>query len=156
MERRNFMKALGMGSLSLGLFSFSALHELTDQFKSSSRMPALFMAHGHPINAVLDNPFTRKLKQIGEEIERPQAIMVVSAHWETSGTYVSLNPSPKTIYDFGNFDDRLFQIKYEPQGHPQLAKSVSQLNTVIQEDHGMGLDHGTWTILRHILSLIHI
>ena len=113
-------------------------------------MPALFLAHGHPINAILDNNFTKTLSEINKEIEKPNAVMVISAHWETKGTYVSVNPFPKTIYDFGNFDSRLFDIKYEPNGHPEFAKEVTSLNHSIKEDDQMGLDHGAWTVLKFL------
>jgi 4,5-DOPA dioxygenase extradiol len=77
---------------------------------------------------------------------------MISAHWETAGTYVSTSPWPKTIYDFGNFDNRLFDITYEPKGSPEIAKEVKDLvtTTTILEDHNMGLDHGAWTVLKFI------
>jgi 4,5-DOPA dioxygenase extradiol len=98
------------------------------------------------------NDFTASLTKLGESIEKPNAVLMISAHWETVGTYVSTNPAPKTIYDFGRFDDRLFQIKYEPQGHPALAKElISTVKTIaVKEDAVMGLDHGAWTVLKYI------
>jgi 4,5-DOPA dioxygenase extradiol len=115
-------------------------------------MPMLFIGHGHPMNALYDNTFTQSLAKIAQNIEKPNAIMVVSAHWETRGTFVSVNPQPKTIYDFGRFDDRLFDIKYEPKGHPELAHEVIKTapDFGIKADESMGLDHGTWTVLKHI------
>ena len=128
------------------------LENITKDFGSTSKMPALFVGHGHPMNAIVDNDFTQRLKKLGSEIDKPKAILMISAHWETPGTYVSTNPWPQTIYDFGRFDDRLFQIKYEPQGHPELAKEVARIVTIddVKEDNHMGLDHGAWTVLRHI------
>ncbi len=137
-------------ALSIPLMKLNALNKLTDNFASSSLMPALFLAHGHPINAILDNNFTRRLSEINQEIEKPNAIMVISAHWETKGTYVSVNQFPKTIYDFGGFDKRLFEIKYEPKGHPTLAREAIKLNKIIQEDNKMGLDHGAWAVLKYL------
>ena len=103
-------------------------------------MPVLFIGHGHPINAVLDNDFTRTLTRLGKTLEKPNAILVISAHWETVGTYVSVNPKPRTIYDFGRFDDRLFQMSYEPLGQPELARDLKKLvsMTDVMEDaeHG--------------------
>lgn len=152
MKKRDFLKTLAVPTLALAAMKVNALEKITAPFRKSPRMPVLFIGHGHPMNALYDNDFTKRLKTIGQEIERPNAIMVVSAHWETQGTYVSVNPAPKTIYDFGRFDDRLFQIKYEPQGHPVLAKSVIQTaaDYLIQEDTQMGLDHGAWTVLKFI------
>lgn len=128
------------------------LNGITKGFYGTGKMPVLFIGHGHPMNAILDNDFTRRLTNLGNEIEKPQAVLVVSAHWETSGTYVSTNPWPKTIYDFGNFDSRLLDIKYEPPGHSEIAREVIDLVNIdqLKEDHSMGLDHGTWTILKYI------
>ncbi len=128
------------------------LKNITDGFSATKKMPLLFIGHGHPMNAILDNDFTRRLKQLGQDIEKPNAILVISAHWETVGTFVSTNPAPHTIYDFGRFDDRLFQVKYEPQGDPKLAREIVQAvkNVSVQEDQQMGLDHGAWTVLKHI------
>jgi 4,5-DOPA dioxygenase extradiol len=128
------------------------LKKWSDGFQKSEKMPALFIGHGHPMNALMDNSFTQKLQAIGASMEKPAAIMVVSAHWETRGTFVSVNANPHTIYDFGRFDNRLFNIKYEPQGHPVLANEVTQLGQDyhIKTDHSMGLDHGAWTVLKYL------
>ncbi|KAA2242779.1 4,5-DOPA dioxygenase extradiol [Chitinophaga agrisoli] len=128
-------------------------NKISEQYKTRHRkMPVLFIGHGHPINAVLDNDFTRSLTKLGKTLEKPNAILVVSAHWETVGTYVSVNPRPRTIYDFGRFDDRLFQISYEPAGQPEIARNVKKIvsMTDVMEDAGMGLDHGAWTVLKYI------
>lgn len=120
---------------------------------NSERMPALFIGHGNPMNALLDNAFTRSLRTLGEKIERPQAVLVVSAHWLTQGgSYVSTNPDPETIHDFGGFPDELFQVQYRAPGAPGKAKEVvaNVTSVKVHEDHEMGLDHGTWTILKHI------
>ena len=128
------------------------LKKWSDGFQKSEKMPAIFIGHGHPMNALLNNSFTQKLREIGTSLEKPEAIMMVSAHWETRGTYVSVNATPHTIYDFGRFDDRLFDIKYEPQGHPLLANEVVRLGRDyhIKSDHSMGLDHGAWTVLKYM------
>ena len=141
-----------MLTTSLVPFDLPALRRVTDTFPVTDKMPALFVGHGHPINAVLDNAFTQRLTQLGVQLERPSAVLVISAHWETIGTYVSVNPAPKTIYDFGPFDDRLFQIKYEPVGSPAMAQAVRQAvqSVAVGEDARMGLDHGAWGILKYI------
>lgn len=128
------------------------LEKITDQFSATHLMPVLFIGHGHPMNALLDNNFTQALTQLGKNLEKPTAALVISAHWFTKGTYVSVNPHPKAIYDFGNFDARLFDIRYEPAGSPELAQEVKKLAAQfpIQEDSTMGLDHGTWTVLKYI------
>lgn len=128
------------------------LNTITNGFKRTTRMPVLFIGHGHPMNAILDNAFTQRLTRLGQQLEKPNAVLMISAHWETAGTFVSTNPWPKTIYDFGRFDDRLFQIKYEPEGHPDFAREVINLVTIdrVKEDVRMGLDHGAWTVLKYI------
>lgn len=115
-------------------------------------MPVLFIGHGHPMNALWDNDFTRRLTDLGKNIDKPNAVLVISAHWETIGTYVSVNPNPRTIYDFGGFAEDLFKVKYEPQGHPELARELKSLVSItnVMEDHSMGLDHGAWTVLKFI------
>jgi 4,5-DOPA dioxygenase extradiol len=152
MKRSTFLKMMATIPAAGLLGRMSELEKLSAGFSATDLMPALFIGHGHPMNALFDNDFTRSLSKIAGSIEKPNAIMVVSAHWETRGTFVSVNPQPKTIHDFGNFDDRLFQIKYEPKGHPEAARDAiaSAAGFNIMEDAGMGLDHGAWTVLRHI------
>lgn len=137
---------------SLATFDLPALRRVADDFPATDKMPALFVGHGHPINAVLDNAFTQRLTQLGGQLERPSAVLVISAHWETIGTYVSVNPAPKAIYDFGPFDDRLFRINYEPVGSPAMAQAVQQAvrSVGVRPDARMGLDHGAWGILKYI------
>lgn len=131
----------------------NGLYNIARNFKTRARrMPVLFIGHGHPINAVLDNDFTRMLKNVGAEIEKPEAILVISAHWETVGTYISTNPAPRTIYDFGRFDDRLYQVAYNAPGTPALAAEI--IDTVglthVKADENMGFDHGAWTVLKFL------
>lgn len=152
MERNQFINTSASIPLTAKVMKLNELEKIIKTFSKSKKTPLLFIGHGHPINALLDNDFTQTLGKIGAEIEKPNAIMIISAHWTTNGTFVSINPKPKAIYDFGKIDDRLLHIKYEPMGHPELAKKV--IETVqdfnIQEDKLMGLDHGAWTVLKHI------
>lgn len=152
MKREHFLKMLAAMPLISPEMNLNTFNDLANTFSNTKKTPLLFIGHGHPINALMNNDFTQKLSAIGKKIEKPNAIMVVSAHWETRGTFVSVNSQPKTIYDFGGFDKRLFAIKYEPQGHPALAKQVVDIAKEyhIQEDQSMGLDHGAWTILKYL------
>ena len=152
MERLHFLRTLAALPLLGTTMKLKAFEKLSNNFSNTRKTPLLFIGHGHPINALLENDFTQALKKIGTSIEKPNAIMIISAHWTTKGTFVSVNPQPKAIYDFGNIDDRLLQIQYEPSGHQQLAKQVveTSANYPIQEDASMGLDHGAWTVLKHI------
>jgi 4,5-DOPA dioxygenase extradiol len=152
MDRKDFLKTI---SLLMAGPMVSRAQPLLDELKKgdySQKMPVLFIGHGNPMNALYDNAFTKKLHSLKNSITTPKAILVISAHWLTRGTYVSTNPSPKTIYDFGGFPDELFKVKYEPKGNPELAKEIqAKINyTPIGEDTTMGLDHGAWTILKHI------
>ena len=133
----------------------TSLHDLNNMaagLPRSSRMPVLFIGHGHPMNALFDNDFTQTLGLLGRNMERPNAIMVVSAHWLTRGSFVSVSDKPKTIHDFGPFDDRLFQMRYEAPGHPGLARETIEYGRSfgLREDSDMGLDHGAWTVLHHL------
>jgi 4,5-DOPA dioxygenase extradiol len=152
MQRLQFLKGLISIPLAGAAIKLQALERLAREFPASKRTPLVFIGHGHPMNALQDNNFTKALSKLGQRIERPNAIMVVSAHWLTKGTYVSVNPAPQTIYDFGRLDDRLLQVKYEPAGHPELARQVIEAAPLynIGEDESMGLDHGAWTVLKHI------
>lgn len=132
---------------------------ISDEFPKSDKMPVVFIGHGSPMNALADNQFTDSLNLLGKTIETPKAILVISAHWLTMNkTYVSVNPFPKTIYDFGGFPDELYKVNYEPKGSPEMAneviKAVKSIN--ILEDHQMGLDHGAWSVLRHIYPAANI
>lgn len=130
------------------------LHELkniTDSFGTTSKMPVFFVGHGSPMNALEDNSYTRSWRAMGKSvIEKPNAILVVSAHWLTQGTFVSTNPSPETIYDFGGFPPELYKQTYPALGSPEFAKQVMKLVPEIKEDKEWGLDHGAWSILKHL------
>lgn len=116
------------------------------------RMPALFLGHGSPMNIILKNAFTDRLKKLGEELPRPRAILVISAHWLTDGTYVTCMPKPRTIHDFYGFPDELYAMKYSSPGSPDDAKKVTELapNQSINCDYKWGLDHASWAVLKHM------
>jgi len=151
MQRNQFLKMLASIPLVANGMKLKALESVTNGFTNSIKTPLLFIGHGHPMNALQDNNFTQSLAKLGDKLEKPNAIMLVSAHWQTKGTFVSVNSMPKAIYDFGGMD-ALRQIKYEPKGHPEFARQVIKTASIynIQEDHNMGLDHGAWTILKHL------
>jgi 4,5-DOPA dioxygenase extradiol len=114
--------------------------------------PVLFIGHGSPMNGIEDNVFSQTWAKFGKEIPKPKAVLVVSAHWLTSGTHITAMPNPKTIHDFGGFPDALFAVKYPAPGNPELAEAASKLITTtnVGLDHDWGLDHGTWTVVRHM------
>lgn len=152
MKRSTFIKSLGIIPLGLGAMKLSAFSKLTGDFKEQKRLPVLFVGHGSPMNVIADNSFTKHLNQLGKQLELPKAILVISAHWLTRGTKVSITPKPETIYDFGGFPDALYNIKYPAPGSPEHAAQLMQEvhKTGVEADAVMGLDHGAWTILHHI------
>lgn len=116
------------------------------------RMPLLFIGHGSPMNGIEDNEFSSRWKQMGTEIAVPKAVLVISAHWLTKGTHITAMPNPKTIHDFGGFPEALYEVEYPAPGDPKLANETRQLitKTEVGLDHDWGLDHGTWTVVRHM------
>ncbi|WP_400190537.1 4,5-DOPA dioxygenase extradiol [Hymenobacter sp. B81] len=129
------------------------LHSVASSFKQGRRLPALFIGHGSPMNALEDNAFTRRLRQLGEDLRRvqpPNAILVVSAHWLTRGSFVTLNERPETIHDFGGFPQELFDMQYPAPGAPDYARQTLALVPDLHGSDEWGLDHGTWTVLHHL------
>jgi len=130
-----------------------ALDALKDRLKPSDRMPTVFLGHGSPMNAIEDTEFSRGWTQLGQTLPRPQAILVVSAHWMTKGsTLVDVSAVPRTIYDFYGFPEELYQQQYPANGAPDLAREVVTLlaSHHAEEDDRWGLDHGAWTVLKFL------
>ncbi|MFA5815453.1 MAG: 4,5-DOPA dioxygenase extradiol [Bacteroidales bacterium] len=119
---------------------------------ASDKMPVLFVGHGSPMNAIEDNEFSRSWKEIGKTLPQPYAILCISAHWETRGTFVTAMEKPKTIHDFGGFPQELFDVQYPAPGSPQLAKEIKSTvtKTDVSLDEKWGLDHGTWSVLKRL------
>lgn len=122
-------------------------------------MPVLFIGHGHPLNAIRRNDFTAALARAGQALPRPEAILVISAHWlSRSGVAVSATEHPETIYDFGPFHPDLFRITYPAPGAPRHARRVAELISApaVRVDLRRGLDHGAWTVLMHLFPAAEI
>ena len=133
--------------------TLNKLENITDFFESSKRMPVLFLGHGSPMNGIEDNEFVRAFKKQGQQLDKPNAIIVVSAHWETNGTFVTAMQNPRTIHDFGGFPKELYEVQYPAPGHPELAKEISEIvnpTGTVQLDDKWGLDHGAWTVIKHL------
>ena len=114
-------------------------------------MPAIFFGHGNPMNALLRNEWTEGWAAIGKDIDRPRAVLCVSAHWYLPATLVSAMPAPRTIHDFGGFPRELYQVQYPAPGDPELARRVKEMLALlpVELDNSWGLDHGTWSVLMH-------
>ncbi|HKC63399.1 MAG TPA: 4,5-DOPA dioxygenase extradiol [Pyrinomonadaceae bacterium] len=115
-------------------------------------MPAIFFGHGNPMNALMENDYTRGWATIGKRCPRPRAIVCISAHWYLPVTAVTAMQQPRTIHDFGGFPRELYEVKYPAPGDPELARRVESLlaPTPVRLDERWGLDHGTWSVLCHV------
>lgn len=150
MKRKVFIKTL------IGGVTMASLHPFlkwSDELKEEDeQLPVLFIGHGSPMNGIEDNEFSRTWAAFGKQIPKPKAVLVISAHWLTSGTHITAMENPKTIHDFGGFPQALFDVQYPAKGNPILANETASLiqSTTVGLDHDWGLDHGTWTVVRHM------
>ncbi|MBC8018087.1 MAG: 4,5-DOPA dioxygenase extradiol [Verrucomicrobia bacterium] len=119
-----------------------------------SIMPALFVGHGNPMNAIEESVYVAAWRAAAASIPRPKAILCISAHWETEGTFVTSMPQPKTIHDFYGFPDELYQVQYQAPGSPELSELVrSRVKSCavrLDDGYSWGLDHGAWSVLRRM------
>ena len=150
MNRKNFITLLSGG---IAMASIQPFYNWTKGLQEEEeKMPVLFIGHGSPMNAIEDNEFSQRWSQMGKEIPTPKAVVVISAHWLTKGTLVTAMPNPKTIHDFGGFPQALFDVQYPAPGNPELATEIQKLitNPAVELDHDWGLDHGTWSVVKHM------
>jgi 4,5-DOPA dioxygenase extradiol len=150
MHRKHFVKLIAGAT---AMSTLGAFKKFTSELKEDETlMPVLFIGHGSPMNGIQDNAFSNYWKQLATEIPTPKAVLVISAHWLTKGTKITAMDFPKTIHDFGGFPQDLFDVQYPAPGNPELAKETTSIitSTQVELDHDWGLDHGTWTIVRHM------
>lgn len=128
------------------------LSSLTNTLHPSPKMPVIFVGHGNPMNALLDNDITRTWSSVGNSLPSAQAIVVISAHWLTNGTHITDAPKQKIIYDFYGFPDELYNVTYDANGDPAIAALLQKqlLQYEAKLDSNWGLDHGTWSVLKHL------
>jgi 4,5-DOPA dioxygenase extradiol len=133
--------------------SLQDLEKYADDLSLSERtMPILFVGHGSPMNAIEENEFSARWSLLGKELPRPNAVLCISAHWETKGTYVTAMERPETIHDFGGFPGELFAVQYPAPGSPALARQTKETveKAVVELDTNWGLDHGCWSVVKRI------
>ena len=151
MKRRTFITHTLTGGIMIS--NLQLLAKIAETWPDEETlMPVLFIGHGSPMNAVEDNVYTQSWKEIAAKLPRPKAILSVSAHWETHGTFVTAMENPRTIYDFYGFPEFMYEMEYASPGSPDFAELTQAVvpDEKIQLDHQWGLDHGTWSVLKHI------
>src|SRR5690348_2270461 len=118
----------------------------------TGRMPVLFVGHGNPMNAVKDTEWSRAWSALGRRLPKPRAVLSISAHWYLPETAATAMAQPRTIHDFGGFPRELFEVRYPAPGDPGLVRRLQELlaPVAVRADLSWGLDHGTWSVLRHI------
>jgi len=123
-----------------------------DGLNFADSMPLLFLGHGSPMNAIEENQFTEGWRTISGTIPKPDAILCISAHWETKGTFVTAMEKPETIHDFGGFPTQLYNVQYPAPGSPKLAVKTKEMinKTEVGLDMNWGLDHGCWSVVKHL------
>jgi 4,5-DOPA dioxygenase extradiol len=158
MDRKLFFKSISLLPFVGKPVSATFLKNFATSLKPSELMPAIFIGHGSPMNAIEDNEFVREFVHLGKTLPTPQAILCISAHWETKGTMITAMEHPRTIHDFGGFPEELYQQQYPAPGSLLYAQEIQNAisTTKIELDHNWGLDHGAWSVLKHIFPLANI
>lgn len=152
MNRKSFLKILGLTPFLYSMKNINELYTTSQAFPNTEKMPVLFLGHGSPMNAIEENQFVTGFRNVAKTLPKPNAILCVSAHWFTKGTKVTAMEMPQTIHDFGGFPQELFNVQYPAKGSPELAQITHELvlPTPVELDHEWGLDHGAWTVIKHL------
>lgn len=152
MDRKSFIKSIGLLGLSGAVMKLNALNDIIQNGDNTETMPVLFVGHGSPMNAIEDNAFSKEMKAVGKKLPTPKAILMVSAHWETNGTFVTAQENPPTIHDFGGFPKALFDVQYPAPGSKWLGEETKKAITkaTVGFDSNWGLDHGCWSVTRNM------
>jgi 4,5-DOPA dioxygenase extradiol len=153
MDRKTFLKTLALLPAAAAIMKLKDLNKITAPLDRTAKMPVLFLGHGSPMNAIEENDFVAGFRKVGREVPRPSAVLCISAHWETRGTFVTAMEQPRTIHDFGGFPQALFDVQYPAPGSPELAREAQGLVKKAQielDDRHWGLDHGAWSVIKHL------
>jgi len=128
------------------------LHKISGSFSNTEKMPVLFLGHGSPMNAIEENQFVTGFRNLAKTLPQPNTILCISAHWFTKGTKVTAMEMPRTIHNFGGFPQALFDVEYPAKGSPELALTTKELllPTEVELDEHWGLDHGAWSVIKHL------
>jgi 4,5-DOPA dioxygenase extradiol len=151
-NRKSFLKIIGLTPFLYSMKNINELYTTSQAFPNTEKMPVLFLGHGSPMNAIEENQFVTGFRNVAKTLPKPNAILCVSAHWFTKGTKVTAMEMPQTIHDFGGFPQELFNVQYPAKGSPELAQITHELllPTPVELDHEWGLDHGAWTVIKHL------
>lgn len=152
MNRKNFLQSLALLSLTGLATKGKGLNTMMNNMDQTKTMPVLFVGHGSPMNVIEENEFVDGWRAIGKSLPKPKAIVCISAHWETRGSFVTSMMNPPTIHDFGGFPKELYEIQYPVPGSPELATKIkdSVHYTNVGLDINRGLDHGCWSVLKQM------
>ncbi len=152
MNRKSFLKTLGFAPIVHIMNHLDEFYTRAQSLPNTEKMPVLFLGHGSPMNAIEENQFVTGFRDIAKTLPTPNSILCISAHWYTNGTKITAMEMPKTIHDFGGFPKELFDVQYPAKGNPVLAKETKDilLPTMVELDEKWGLDHGAWSVIKHL------
>lgn len=158
MNRKSFLKILGLIPFIYSMSSLDELFAASKKAPNTERMPALFLGHGSPMNAIEENEFVTGFRKIAKELERPKSILCISAHWYINGTKITAMEMPRTIHDFGGFPKELYEVQYPANGNPDLAKETKSIlqPALVELDEKWGFDHGAWSVIKHLYPMADI
>lgn len=152
MKRKDFIKVTAITALAGATMKLKALNSILADGENTEQMPVLFVGHGNPMNAIEDNRFSRGMKEVAKGLSKPKAILMISAHWETKGTHVTIQDNPSTIHDFGGFPKELFDTEYPAPGSKWLAEETKKTvkKATVELDNSWGFDHGNWSVTKNM------
>src|SRR6218665_1066281 len=157
MERKDFLKLMALAPLSLEAMNLKEFEKITTDLPlQNKKLPVLFTSHGSPMDIPVprdQRPFWKSLYTLGKDLQKNfdvKAVLVVSAHWCTRGTFVNISQEQKQIYDYYGFPEEYYKVKYQAKGSPELAHEVKKIVPAVEETTDWGLDHGAWPMLMHL------
>ncbi len=158
MKRKDFLKLIALAPLSSAAMKLSEFEKLTGDLPAQpKRLPVLFTSHGSPMDIPVsreERPFWKALHLLGKDLRNNydvKAVLVVSAHWCTQGTYVNVSPQQKQIFDYYGFPEEYYKVTYNAAGSPEIAHELRKIVPSIRETTDWGLDHGAWPMLMHLV-----